>query len=268
MGFAVPNWGSQAGTKNIPIYGLVNEFGIHQLTVMSHEDVMRVEYPGPNTVKRLGRIFNRVKTVLSGRQRSSVDERIEPIPQVTEYVPFIIHPVPYFNSSFVVNPWLREYNFYAMLAITCMIQHPDNNLSLTITTEFASSVWQLIKEIGRLVASELCGMDPKVVNDPAFVFTDDSMMAGYASIAQRTINLERLATSGPIESIPTPCNLQPLFKGFATTELVSLVARYPVDISTGIGLAGAAVPASVQAGGVASGTQVAAGSPDIGSPQV
>jgi hypothetical protein len=268
MGFAVPNWGPNVGTKNIEIHGLVDEMGRHQLNVMTHEDAMRAAYPSINTVQRLAKIVNRVKTVLQGRKKASTETRIEQTHFNSSVLPWVLHPVPFHRSGFVINPWLKTYNMFAMMAITNCIQYSDNNLTATLTEELAACIWQFFREIGRLVASELLGMDPKLVDDPAFTFTEDMVKSGYATIAQRTLSVERLCTPGPIQSTPTEVDLTPLFLGFPTTVLISVVAQYPVDIGTGAGFSGAGLPGTSQTPGVAGGTQIGPAGSGIGEPQV
>lgn len=268
MGFAVPNWGAQIGTKNVVIHRLVDEIGKHQLNVMTHEDAMRAQYPSINTVLRLAHIFNRAQTLLSGRQKTSTDLRVEQVHADAGVYPWILHPVPYYRSSFIINPWLTEYNTYTFMILTNMLQYSENNLSMTITSEFAAHIWQFFREIGTLVASELLGMPSDTAEAPGFQFTDDMVKTGYATIAQRTLSIERLCTPGPIQSTATEVDLGPLFRGFPTTHLISCIAQYPVDLPSGLGYGGTAPPISAQPIGVSDGTQVAPPGGEIGSPQV
>lgn len=73
----------------------------------------------------------------------------------------MIHPVPYFNvdQPLVRNRWLREYNQLTMIALANAMQHSDNNIPLTITSEFAAAVWQYFKRLQVLIATELLLLD-------------------------------------------------------------------------------------------------------------
>jgi hypothetical protein len=271
LGFAVPNWAQVVGTRSQSIWGLADEIGRSQLYVMTHEDAGRLQPPSVNTVMRLGKICNRVRAVLAGRQKLDHEPRVEGGHDTADLIPWQVHPVPYFNSAVVRNRWMKEYNRLAMVALTNMYQHSDNNLSLTITQKFAQDIWVYFNEIKILLGTELLGLSAAEVEPTEFVFEDRHFLgeggSGGYNPASFTLNMERLDTPGPIQSTPTEVDLRPLFEGIPATNLIDLVAQYSVG-SGGQGFSGAALPGAAAAPGTVDGENVAPAGPSIGSPQV
>lgn len=71
-GFGVPNFGDNIATQNHSIHKLVDEIGRIQLSIATHTDARMTTPPSMNTVKRLCKAVNRVRTVLSSRQRAEM----------------------------------------------------------------------------------------------------------------------------------------------------------------------------------------------------
>ena len=227
LGFAVPNWSAQVGTLNLPVWRLADDVGRAQLSIMTHIDAQRMQYPSPNTIKRLAKVLNRIKVVLSGRQKRPLDDRLEDKHASSDLKPWNLHPVPFFRSGILKNSWLGEYNRLCTIAMTNMYQHSDNNLPLTITVEFAQDIWAYFAEIQLLLGTELLGLPPEVVKADGFTF-DESAMSGYATIASRTLSYEAMNTPGPIGSRFDELDLSPFFLGVPVNEALTLVAEYPV----------------------------------------
>jgi hypothetical protein len=248
-GFGVPNFGENVGSLNKPIVNLVDEIGAAQLFVMTHVDAQRKQPPSINTVKRLGKVCNRIKSVLSGRQKLANQDRLEPGHATPDTAIFNIHPVPYFASGILRNHWLREYNSLCMMALANMMQHSDNNLALTITSKFAQDNWQYFREIASLVGTELLGIPRADVDKDEFVFTD----AHYETYNPEsvTLNFEGLDEPGPLFSLATEDDLRPLFRGIPATLIMPVLKQYPVGPIPGAdGLAGVDLPSAYSAVGV------------------
>ncbi len=227
MGFGVPNFGDNVATLSLPIHNLSREISRSQLYIMTHVDAMRTQPPSRNTIERLGKLLNLVQSVLSTRQRNPNEILTEPIHANPAPNIWLINPVPYFDSGFVRNTWLREYNELCMIALTNMYQHSDNNRAINITAKFASDIYQYFREIKNLVGVELLQQKSADVRDDKFVFTADM----YDKYAPDTIyiNYEALDTPGPIEGLPTEDDLRPLFNGFPATMICAHVAQYPAN---------------------------------------
>jgi len=265
LGFAVPNFSNQIGSLNLPIWRLADEVGKAQLRIMTHIDAQRNQYPSINTIQRMGKLINRVKTVLANRKKGSTVQRLEEGHASADVKPWQLHPVPFFTTTLVQNSWLGEYNRLCMIALTNMYQHSDNNLALTITEEFASAIWAYFKEIAMLLGTELLGLTAAAVEAPEFMFSEESY-GGYATIADRIMSFEPLDTPGPIQSKADELDLAPLFVGIPATLALSSLADYPIGPG-GIGAQGTAIPPRAAAVGATTGGTAEPGG-HIGEPQM
>lgn len=265
LGFAVANFGDNSGTVNHSIHRLADEIGKVQLFVMTHIDVWRAQPPSINTVMRLGKLLNRVNKVLSARQMAENEQRLEGEHYTSTMLPWTIHPVPYFNSAFVRNGWLREYNELVMIMLTNLYQHSDNNLPLTITEAFAKQVYQYAREIKIRMGTELLALDRATVEDDSFLFTDEVYQQYRPS--DLIVNTEAIETPGPIESRPTEDDLRLLARGIPSTDLLGDLKQYPVAPS-GAGFSGQDPRPGSEATGTADGSQVADAGGTIGQPTI
>ena len=241
LGFGVPSFGENVGTLSLPIHGLADEVGRLQLYTMTHVDAMRSQPPSPNTVRRIGKMLNRVHSVLRGRQKNYHQQRTEsghaqPAPKI-----WTVHPVPYFDSAILQNHWLKEYNELCMVALTNVYQHSDNNLPLTVTAKFASDIWQYFNDIKLLLGSELLAIPRTDLDRPDFAFTE----AHYGAYRpdEVTINIESLDGPGPIFSLPTADDLRPLLRGIPANMIAPALRQFPIGPVPGVtGLSGEALP--------------------------
>ena len=227
LGFGVANFGNNLFTQNAPLHRLADEIGVVQLYVMTHIDVTRRQYPSRNTIERLGKILNRVFSVLTHRAKDAATMRLEaghgsPAPQ-----PWNIHPVPYFPGPIVANSWLREYNNLTMIALTNIFQHSDNNLELTITAELAADVAQYFKEMRGLVAGELLGLTPEVYNTPGFKFSAEHY-AAYRPQDQ-IVRVEGIDDPGDVRARFTEDDLRPFLRGIQANLIVPNLAKFPTS---------------------------------------
>lgn len=248
LGFGVPNFGSPSplapgtidtiGTLNQALWGLHDEIGKQQLFVMTHVDAYRTQPPSVNTIMRLGKMLNRVRSVFAGRMRDTNDQLVEPGHQRPAIKIWNMHPVPYFQGPFVRNHWMSEYNDLTMTALTNFMQHSDNNLSMTVTKKFAQDIYQYFGEIKRLVGVELLGLPVAEVSKEDFLFTDTHYQNYHPDAV--TMNIEALDGPGNMASMPTEVDLYPLLKGIPADMIYPLLKQYPVvPVMAGADLAGA-----------------------------
>lgn len=226
-GFGVPSFGSRCFTANRPLWSLAHEIGQIQLLVMSNVDARRSAYPSLNTVMRICKAINRVFTVLLGRMKTSADLRLDegkgsPVP-----LAWLMHPVPYFNGDFVRNAWLQQYNELTMIALANLMQHNDNELSLTITAECAQALLNYFQEIKFLIGGELLGMTKATLTPQTYVF-DDASFAGYATIASRVTSLEVVDAGTDARAGFTENDLKPLFTGIPSDLILPNLGLFPV----------------------------------------
>lgn len=226
MGFGVPNFGDNVGTVNLSVHNLADEVAKLQLLVMTHVDATRTQPPSANTMLRLMKMLNRVQSVLTGRQKADNVQRTEPIHASPDMRAWLVHPVPYFESGWVRNHWLKEYNMLTMIALTNIYQHSDNNLALTITERFAKDIYAYFRDILILVGVELLGKERETVEAQNFKFNPTADILEYVP-DNFTINYETLDTPGPIEAIPTEDDLRPFVYGIPSTIIKNYVAQYP-----------------------------------------
>jgi hypothetical protein len=225
LGFGVPNFGDNPFTQNAPLHGLADEIGVIQLFVMTHIDAARRQYPSRNTIERLGKVLNRIQSVLINRSKSANSMRLEGGHGVPSANPWQIHPVPYFSGPIVNNRWLKEYNNLTMIALTNIYQHSDNNLELTITEELAADIWAYFREIRRLIAGELLGLAPTVYDTDTFKF-ETAHYEAYKPQSQ-IIRVESLDDPGKVRERFTEDDLQPFLRGIPANMIIPNLAKYP-----------------------------------------
>lgn len=261
LGFGVPNFGSVSavnpgsidtiGTLNTALHSLADEVAIQQLFIMTHVDATRTQAPSRNTIERLGKMLNRVQSVLAGRQMETNEQLAEsghyrPAPKIWQ-----IHPVPYFDG-FVRNHWLAEYNEYVMIALTNFYQHSDNNIELEVTKKFAQDVYQYFALIKKRMGYELLKIPLADLEKPDFVFT----AAHYEAYLPNDVvtNIEALDGPGNLFAIPTEVDLRALLKGIPANLILPFLKQYPIGpIPGATGLSGEDT-LSQSAGHIADGT--------------
>lgn len=226
LGFGVANFGDNPFTQNAPLHGLADEIGVVQLFVMTHIDATRRQYPSRNTVERLGKILNRIQSVLVNRSKAANTMRLEGGHGAPTAIPWTIHPVPYFQGPIVNNRWLREYNNLTMIALTNIYQHSDNNLELTITEELAGDVWAYFREIRRLLAGELLGLLPAVYDTDTFKFLPEHYAAYKPQ--EQIVRIEAIDDPGKVRERFTEDDLQVFLRGIPANIIIPNLAKYPV----------------------------------------
>ncbi len=262
LGFGVPNFGRNVGTASLPIWRLVDEIGANQLYIMTADDARRAAYPSPNTVSAIAKMINQVQSVLAGRQKQPNDLRLQPGHAASQPRPWQIHPVPFFPGPMVSNGFLMEYNALCMIALTNMMRHSDNDLALSITSDFAQDCWQYFREIKILCCTELLSMKQADAADdaklmPVGPYAGPGTAAAPAAGAPvynppaTTVNTQRLQSPGAVFSQPTPDDLQPFVEGIPANLLIPNLAQYPVGPLPGIdGLSGENTPSMSALAGV------------------
>lgn len=227
LGFGVANFGDNPFTQNAPLHGLADEIGVVQLYVMTHIDAMRRQYPSRNTIERLGKVLNRIQSVLLNRAKAANVNRLEGGHGVPAAIPWAIHPVPYFSGPIVNNRWLREYNNLTMIALTNIYQHSDNNLELTITTELASDIWQYFREVRALLAGELLGLASTEYDNDGFKF--ESKHYDAYKPQDIIVRVEAIDDPGKVRERFTEDDLQMFLRGIPANLILPNLAKYPTS---------------------------------------
>lgn len=256
LGFGVPAFGgSNVGTLNRALHGLADEIGRLQLYIMTHVDATRIQPPSRNTVERLGKMINRVQTVLAARSREYNELRLEEgHVRPARYI-WTVHPVPYFRGNLVRNKWLAEFNDLCMFGLSNIYQHSDNNLALTVTAALAQQVWQYFRELKLQLGTELLRIPEETLVPDAFRFAAEHYAAYKPE--EVTINVESLDTPGDIWALPTELDLFPLFQGIPAVTILPMLAQYPVGpVKGATGITGLPISDETAASGTASGKSI------------
>ena len=228
LGFGCANFGDNEFTQSAPLARLADEIGRVQLFVMTHVDAARHSPPSRNTAERLGRILNRIQTVLESRAKAYPEKRLEPGHGSPAPTAWNIHPVPYFNGPVVRNGWLAEYNHLTMIALANIYQHSDNDLALTITEAAAADVWSYFREVKNMLAGELLGLPTATYEAPGFRFSAD-VWTNYRP-DEVTIRIESLDHPGPVTTRYTEDDLRKFLQGIPANLIAPNLARYPVGV--------------------------------------
>jgi len=251
-GFGVPNFGENVGTLNHSVHRLADEIASLQLFVMRHIDASRTQPPSPNTVKRIGKMLNRVFSVFGNRAKDYTVDRVEPGHSDPSPKIWTIHPVPYFDSVALRNGWLAEFNNLTMIALTNLYQHSDNMLALTITQTMADQILIYFQEIKRLMAYELLQLPAGTADSPEFRFTEEHYTT-YNPTAV-TINTEAMDYPSSVFTRFTEDDIRPLVNGIPANLIVPCLAKYPVGPVPGLeGLSGVVLPEGDETIGTADG---------------
>jgi hypothetical protein len=225
-GFGVPNFGDNLATQNLPWWRLASEIAKTQLGLMTHVDARREQYLSRNTLERMSKILNRIRTVLLNRSRAANELRLEPGHSSPTPYTWMIHPTPFFPGNVVINSYLMEYNGLCMIALTNIYQHSDNNLALEITAEGGSDIWQYFRRVTELVAGELLLIPKADYTKDDFIFTNAHFEA-YDPAAFLPRN-EDLVTPVGTDTGFTEDDLRPLKAGIPANIIQPLLSRYPV----------------------------------------
>lgn len=247
MGFGVANFGSKSkmepgaidtiGTLNTALHGLADELGQLQLFIMTHTDASRKQPPSRNTIERIGKMLNRVSSVLAARAMDNNQLLLEAGHEKPAIKIWNIHPVPYFPGPFLRNKWLMEYNELVMYALTNFYQHSDNNVPLTVTRRFAQDIYQYFREIKIRMGTELLGIARADVEKDEFTFTDAHYLAYKPELV--VISIEALDGPGNMFSLPTEVDLRPLLDGIPANMILPMLNQYPLGpIPGATGIAG------------------------------
>jgi hypothetical protein len=126
-----------------------------------------------------------------------------------------------------VNVWLRQYNELVMIALTNMMQHSDNNIAITVTSQFAQDIWQYFNEIKLMIGGELLGLDEETLKKPDFQFELKHWEA-YAP-SSNIILTEALNTPGRLFNLPTEDDLLGLKMGIPANLIAPNLKQWPVS---------------------------------------
>jgi len=163
---------------------------------------------------------------LADRQRMPNDsnglvvEHATPVPQV-----FLAWPIPFFGER-IRQPDIREYAQLALLMLSEMMQHSENELATYITDSFAAKVGQYLREILALFATKYFGYTRVQAYDPAFTLKDADF-ANYDPAKVMT-SVEMTEERPPVQWWPTEADLTAI-RAIPYNEVMVLAKRWPAN---------------------------------------
>ncbi len=232
LGFGAANPGSDSCfTQNMPLLNLVDEIGKCQLMLMLNVAARGWQPPNADVAKKMAAMYNRAVTVISLQMRLEGQPQTDLGKADQSARPFILHPVPYFDSPMVVNPWMRDWNELTMVLLINIMQHSSNRFGLTITGQFASEIVPLLRLIAVKLGTELADLPVDTVMADGFTFDlSDKGPFGPANYhpSNKVINMELISTAGPLTSIPTIRDCSELATGIPANLILPLLEQYPL----------------------------------------
>lgn len=226
LGYAIPWWGQTPTTINGPIHRLVDVIGKNLLGVMTMTDARLERPPQRDCLLTVAKLCYRGRDILSGRVVKFSEAMFRGGHATPAKQPFVIHPVPYFQ---VKNPWLKEYDYLALMLLSEAMQHTNNEIPHEITEEFAGRMGEFLQRILVLLATELLDI-PRAEAEAADFVIPESVWSTYNPLAKIT-TFESLDMPTALADIPAEEDLQLLKRGIPTVLIdPAHIAHWPVGL--------------------------------------
>lgn len=232
LGFGATNPGEDSCfTQNYTLLNLVDEIGKCQLMLMLHTCARGWQPPNVDVAKKMAAMFNRSVAVILAQMKLEGESQTELGRADQSPRPFILHPVPYFDSPMVINPWMRDWNELTMILLINIMQHSSNRFGMTVTGQFASEIIPILKVIATRLGTELADLSPEEVQADKFTF-DLSEKGPFTKEryrpSQKVINMEMISTAGPLTALPTIRDCSELAIGIPANLILPLLEQYPL----------------------------------------
>lgn len=224
-GYALPNPSGKTWTNNSVIYGLVNLVGRNIFELAHRHDAKFYRAPHKQFWFDLHQLIITARKRLADRMRAPNDSNgldtihATPAPQV-----FIAFPVPFFGER-IRQPDIREYIQLALLMLSEMMQHSDNEHSTYVTDSFAGVHGKYLQEILALFATKYFGKTRAEAYAPDFALTDADFIAYDPSKVMTSV--EMTEERPPLQWWPTENDLSQI-RGIPINEALLLAKRWPV----------------------------------------
>lgn len=226
-GYAIPNPGGKLWTNNATIYGMAQFFGRELFDLMHRDDV---KFTRPPNKQWLYDCYKMCKLGIKRLADRAVDfnqERLDgehatPAPRA-----FVVYPIPFFGER-IRQLDCAEYAQIAMLTLSEIYQHSDNDYTLDVSTLLAGTVHKRLVRIIKLMATKFLGYtrdevsapdwDPMSIPDVKF---SSDPLAGY--------NPQNLFTSSELTEERQPLRWWP------TENDLSLIRAIPMPVAISYG---------------------------------
>ncbi|HEX3725610.1 MAG TPA: hypothetical protein VHV08_05180 [Pirellulales bacterium] len=252
-GYAVANPAGQTWTNNAVIFNFHTLVGRNMFELMHRSDVKFYTAPHKQFWFDLHQLIVTARKRLADRQRLPNDsnglvvQHAAPAPQM-----FLAWPIPFFGER-VRQPDIREYAQLALLMLSEMMQHSENELATYITDAFASKIGQYLREILALMATKYFGYTRTQAYDPAFALSATDF-ANYDPSKVMT-SVEMTEERPPLLWWPTENDLSDI-RGLPFDEVLVLCKQWPTGatLSTATNVpGGTATTGGTTAGGSSAG---------------
>lgn len=224
-GYAVANPGGKTWTNNSVIYQLVQLLGRNLFELTHREDVKFYGAPHKQYWFDLHQLIITARKRLRDRMRAPNDsnglvpEHVTPVPQI-----YLVYPVPYFGER-IRQPDVREYTQLALMCLSEMMQHSDNEKSSYVTDHFAGQVGKYLQEILALFATKYFKKTREEAYAPDFALKDEDFKAYDPSTVMTSV--EMTEERPPVQWWPTENDLSQI-RGLPINDALLLCKRWPV----------------------------------------
>ena len=150
---------------------------------------------------------------------------LDPVHAAPSSQVFLVSPVPFFGGR-VRNLDILGYCRLALLMLSEIYQHSDNDLAAYITPGFAGIVSKYLQEILAQMAMKFFGYTRAQAYDPAFALKDTDF-SGYNPAAWQT-SVEMTEERPPVQWWPTQNDLSGI-RALPINDALLLCTRWPVD---------------------------------------
>jgi hypothetical protein len=224
VGYAIANPNGKTWTNNAVIYQFHNLVGRNLFELMHRSDVRFYKPPHKQYWYDLHQLIVTARKRLADRQRLPNDsnglvvEHATPAPQT-----FLAWPIPFFGER-VRQPDIREYAQLALLMLSEMMQHSENELATYITDAFAAQMGQYLREILALMSTKYFGYTRAQAYEPGFALKDTDF-ANYDPSKVMT-SVEMTEERPPAQWWPTETDLTAI-RAIPFNEALVLAKRWP-----------------------------------------
>lgn len=223
-GYAVPNPAGKTWTNNPVIFGLHTAIGRTMFELMHRQEAKFFAAPHKQFFWDLHQMVVTARKRLADRMiapntdNAFVPKHVNPVPQV-----FLVYPVPFFGGR-IRQLDIREYCSIALMLLSEMMQHSDNERTSYISREFAATMGGYLRELMILMGTKYFGYTREEASADNFVIADDRF-SSYDP-AKVLFSVEMTEERQPLQWWPTENDLS-LIRETPINEALLFCKRWP-----------------------------------------
>lgn len=225
-GYACPNPSGKTWTNNSVIYGMVDVVGRNLFELTHREDCKFYGAPHFQFWYDLHQLIITARKRLNDRTRMPNDpsgftpEHVNPAPRV-----YLVYPVPFFGER-IRQPDIREYTQIALMMLSEMMQHSDNDKVTYVTPQFTGQIGKYLQDILALFATKYFGKTREEAYKADFRLADEDFRAYDPSKVMTSV--EMTEERPPLQWWPTENDLSQI-RGLQINEALQLCKRWPTS---------------------------------------